>query len=261
MGIIIACILLCTQMIFAHTNTEVHRDHVSKPVVLPPPVLKKGKNLHTPHNIQKSHASSKKSQKMMVVIDPGHGGKDSGAIGPMGIKEKMVVLAISKMVVQCLNQDSHYQGVLTRSTDIYLPLRQRLAIARRYKPDLFIAIHADAAYQNSAIGASVFALSERGATSEMARWLAQKENQSELVDGLFVEKDRVLRSVLLDLSMPDKSTLPFVIACNDLPSNSWKKDKAHSSTRSNNSNTSIPFFRKISKWGLFLAALKVSAII
>lgn len=148
---------------------------------------------------------------IVVVIDPGHGGKDPGAIGMTGVKEKMVVLSISKMVQQLLTADPHYRAYLTRKTDIYIPLRQRLAIARGYKPDLFIAIHADAAYKNSAVGASVFALSERGATSELARWLAQKENASELVDGVFVQKDKVLRSVLLDLSQSHAITVSLEI--------------------------------------------------
>ncbi len=148
---------------------------------------------------------------IVVVIDPGHGGKDPGATGVAGVKEKMVVLSISKMVQQLLTSDPHYRAYLTRKTDIYIPLRQRLAIARGYKPDLFVAIHADAAYKNSAVGASVFALSERGATSEMARWLAQKENASELVDGVFVQKDKILRSVLLDLSQSHAITVSLEI--------------------------------------------------
>lgn len=140
------------------------------------------------------------SHRKTIVIDPGHGGKDPGAVGPAGYQEKNAVLAISKILQQILRQQG-YQVVLTRDRDFFIPLRQRLAIARRYKPDLFVAVHADAAYAgSSAYGASVFALSERGATSEGARWLAMKENQSELVDGIFVDKDPMLRSVLLDLS-------------------------------------------------------------
>lgn len=147
-----------------------------------------------------SFSKPKNREPVVIIIDPGHGGKDPGAIGAAGQKEKNVVLAISKILKQLLNQ-AGYRAELTRSQDVYIPLRQRLAIARRHKADLFVAVHADAAYKNAdANGASVFALSERGATSEMARWLAQKENESELVEGVFVEKDRLLRSVLLDLS-------------------------------------------------------------
>ncbi len=151
---------------------------------------------------QKTKPTVKRSkQPIVVVIDPGHGGKDSGAVGKAGHREKDVALAIAKQLQRQFNQQPGFHAVLTRSRDTYLPLRERLAIARRYKPKLFLAIHADAAYNNTAVGASVFALSERGATSEMVRWLAKKENQSELIDGVFIEqKDRLLRSVLLDLS-------------------------------------------------------------
>ncbi len=159
--------------------------------------------------VEKSSQAKRKQAKakpavmrsLVVVIDPGHGGKDPGATGVAGNKEKNVVLAISKILSRELVRQSGARVFLTRSRDEFIPLRQRLAIARRYKADLFIAVHADAAFQNTtANGASVFALSERGATSEMARWLAEKENQSELVDGVFVNKDQMLRSVLLDLS-------------------------------------------------------------
>lgn len=143
----------------------------------------------------------KRNRPVMVVIDPGHGGKDSGAVGSGNTREKDVVLAISKILQQAFRQQPGFAAELTRSQDVFISLRQRLEIARRCKADIFIAIHADAAYQNqSAIGASVFALSERGATSEGARWLAQKENESELVHGIIVDKDQMLRSVLLDLS-------------------------------------------------------------
>lgn len=143
----------------------------------------------------------KRNRPVMVVIDPGHGGKDSGAVGSGNTREKDVVLAISKILQQAFRQQPGFAAELTRSRDVFISLRQRLEIARRCKADIFIAIHADAAYQNqSAIGASVFALSERGATSEGARWLAQKENESELVHGIIVDKDQMLRSVLLDLS-------------------------------------------------------------
>ncbi len=139
-------------------------------------------------------------QTLTVIIDPGHGGKDSGAVGPNGAREKDVVLAVSKRLQQLFSQQPGFHVVLTRTQDVFIPLRQRLAIARQCRADLFIAIHADAAYNQDAIGASVFALSERGATSEGARILAEKENQSELLYGVTVGKDQILRSVLMDLS-------------------------------------------------------------
>lgn len=137
---------------------------------------------------------------LTVVIDPGHGGKDPGATGPARTREKDIVLAISKLLQEDINRQPGFQAKLTRDRDVFIPLRERLNIARRNKADLFIAIHADAAYKQDAAGASVFALSERGATSEMARWLASKENESEALYGKANSNDQVLRSVLIDLS-------------------------------------------------------------
>ncbi len=141
-------------------------------------------------------------KKIVVVIDPGHGGKDPGAIGPSGMMEKIVVLKIAKQLQKMLSEEPNFHAILTRATDRYLPLRKRLLIARKKRADMFIAIHADAYHHSHATGASVYALSERGATSEAARWLAEKENESEL-GGLSLEladKDAILRSVLIDLS-------------------------------------------------------------
>lgn len=140
-------------------------------------------------------------RKIVVVIDPGHGGKDPGAHGPDGAKEKNIVLEISKKLTELINQEPGYKAVLTRNGDYYLSLRQRLAVARRYKPDLFIAIHADAYPKPTAQGAGVYALSTRGATSEAARWLADNENASELDGGLDLSgRSYMIKSVLLDLS-------------------------------------------------------------
>ena len=140
-------------------------------------------------------------RNVMIVIDPGHGGKDPGAIGRYGIREKNIVLQISKKLCALINKQTGFKAVLTRSTDRYLTLRQRLSIARRYKPDLFIAIHADAYKNKKAQGASVFALSKHGATSEAARWLASRENQSELAGGLELSNvDGWLKSIMINLS-------------------------------------------------------------
>ena len=125
-----------------------------------------------------------RSPDVIVVIDPGHGGKDPGATGVRGTHEKTVVLSISKKLYRMINQQPGFKAYLTRDTDIYLSLRQRLAIARKHKADMFVAIHADAFSNTSAKGASVFALSSKGATSEAARWLAERENQSELIGGV-----------------------------------------------------------------------------
>ena len=140
---------------------------------------------------------------VIVVLDPGHGGHDPGAIGMKRTHEKQVVLAIAKRLKTMIDQQPGMRAVLTRNGDYYIGLRERMAIARRYNADLFIAIHADAFENHNSHGASVFALSQRGATSEAARWLAAKENYSEL-GGVNLSKlhdqNGVIRSVLIDLS-------------------------------------------------------------
>ncbi|MBX9587507.1 MAG: N-acetylmuramoyl-L-alanine amidase [Gammaproteobacteria bacterium] len=148
-----------------------------------------------------------KARDVVVVIDPGHGGKDPGARGATGTQEKDVVLAIAKRLQAQINRQPGFRAVLTRNSDYFLSLRNRLALARKYRGDMFIAIHADAHDHVNACGVGVYALSQRGATSEAARWLAQQENQSELVGGVdLTDKDQVLKSVLLDLSQTQSIT-------------------------------------------------------
>ncbi len=137
---------------------------------------------------------------VVVVIDPGHGGKDPGALGAGGSREKNVVLAISKELATALQAQPGVNVYLTRKEDVYLTLRQRLRIARQYKADIFIAIHADAYRNGDSQGASVYALSLGGASSEAARWLAAAENYSELGGVDLKDKNDVLRSVLINLS-------------------------------------------------------------
>lgn len=144
---------------------------------------------------------SKHSRNIIIVVDAGHGGKDPGATGPDGTHEKTVVLAIAKDLKRDINGIPGFKAVLTRKGDYYLHLRDRLKIARKDKADMFISIHADAYKNASASGASVFALSQHGATSEAARWVAERENASELMGGVDLgDKTRVLKSVLLSLS-------------------------------------------------------------
>jgi N-acetylmuramoyl-L-alanine amidase len=146
-------------------------------------------------------SSNEKWQDLVVVLDPGHGGKDSGAKGKQGTQEKEVVLAIGLMLQKELQAIRGLKVYMTRSTDVFIPLRERLSIARQHKADLFIALHADAFKNSSARGASVFALSQRGATSEGAHWLAEKENESEMLGGADLsDKDHMLKSVLIDMS-------------------------------------------------------------
>lgn len=137
----------------------------------------------------------------VVAIDAGHGGEDSGARGPSGTREKDVVLQISRALYAAINKEPGMRAVMIRDGDYYVGLRQRIVKARQHQADLFISIHADAFTHPRAQGASVFTLSEHGASSEAARWLATSENRADLVGGVSLDdKDDVLTSVLLDLS-------------------------------------------------------------
>lgn len=142
---------------------------------------------------------------IIIAIDAGHGGEDPGAIGPRGLQEKGVVLAIARQLQQQINAQQGFRAELIRTGDYFIPLRRRTEIARQKNADLFVSIHADAAPRTSAYGASVYALSDRGATSETARWLADSENRSDLIGGAgnvtLGDKDQMLAGVLLDLSM------------------------------------------------------------
>lgn len=152
-----------------------------------------------------THTAKGTGRDIVIAIDAGHGGEDPGAIGPNGAREKNIVLAISKELQRQINSERGFRAELVRTGDYFIPLRRRTEIARKKGADLFVSIHADAALRRSAFGASVYALSERGATSETARWLAKTENQSDLIGGTgsvnLDDKDPVLAGVLLDLSM------------------------------------------------------------
>jgi len=142
---------------------------------------------------------------IIVAIDAGHGGEDPGASGSSGQHEKDITLSIARELQRQINGEKGFRAELTRTGDYFIPLRQRTEIARKKGADLFVSIHADAAPSSAAVGASVFALSERGATSETARWLADSENRSDLIGGAGAvsldDKDKMLAGVLLDLSM------------------------------------------------------------
>lgn len=144
-------------------------------------------------------ANNDKQRDIVVVIDPGHGGKDPGARGAGGTHEKDVVLAIAQALQRNINQQPGFHAFLTRDSDYYIPLRDRLEIARKDRGDMFVAIHADAFHNSYSMGSSVFALSARGASSEAARWLAEKENYSELGTTNLDDKNDMLRSVLINL--------------------------------------------------------------
>lgn len=152
---------------------------------------------------KKINKTTKVDRKLVIVIDPGHGGRDSGAVGKNGVKEKEIVMKVAKMLADKINESKRMRAVLTRSGDKYVSLRRRLQIARKHHADLFVAIHADAYMHSRAAGASVYALSPQGATSEAARWLAQQENHSELgkveLDELS-DQSKMLRSIMIDLA-------------------------------------------------------------
>ena len=146
-----------------------------------------------------------KKRPVVIAIDAGHGGEDPGALGPGGVREKDVVLALAKELSRLFTQAEGFKPVLIRSGDYYVGLRKRTARARQHNADFMVSLHADAFTSPKAHGASVYALSKRGASSETARWLAETENRADLIGGeggvSLDDKDNVLAGVLLDLSM------------------------------------------------------------
>ncbi|MGL4317018.1 MAG: N-acetylmuramoyl-L-alanine amidase [Pseudomonas sp.] len=148
---------------------------------------------------------AKGQRDIMVVIDAGHGGKDPGAVGAKGEQEKVVALAIARQLARKINAQRGFKARLVRNEDIFIPLRKRVEVARSHNADMFISIHADAAPRRTAAGASVFALSQGGATSTTARWMAQRENKADLIGAqdllTLKDKDPMLAGVILDMSM------------------------------------------------------------
>ncbi|MBA2922515.1 AMIN domain-containing protein [Pseudomonas sp. P7] len=151
--------------------------------------------------VEKAHPK----RDIMVVVDPGHGGKDPGAIGSKGQREKDVVLSIAQLLSKRLKREKGFDVKLVRNDDFFVPLRKRVDIARQHKADMFISVHADAAPRLTASGASVYALSEGGATSATARFMAQRENGADLLGATTLlnlkDKDPMLAGVILDMSM------------------------------------------------------------
>jgi len=142
-----------------------------------------------------------KLRDLVIAIDAGHGGDDPGARGQKGTREKDVVLDIARRLAALVRKEPGMQPVMVRDGDYYVGLRKRMEIARKHRADLFISIHADAFRDRRVTGASVYAVSRRGASSEMARWLAARENAADLVGGVSLDdKDDLLAEVLLDLA-------------------------------------------------------------
>ncbi len=142
---------------------------------------------------------------ILVVVDAGHGGKDPGAVGSKGEREKDVALAIARLLARRIDREKGFKARLVRNGDVFVPLRKRPEVARRYNADMFVSVHADAAPRLTASGASVYALSEHGASSTMARWMAERENGADLIGNSgnlpLQGRDKVLAGVILDMAL------------------------------------------------------------
>lgn len=146
-------------------------------------------------------APRNQDKPIIIAIDAGHGGQDPGAIGKTGLQEKEVALAIARKLAKAINAEPNMRAVLTRDGDYYLGLRDRVNVARKHQADLFVSVHANAFHKPTMRGSAVYVLSDRGVTSEHARWLARKENEADLVGGVELHgKDHELAAVLIDLS-------------------------------------------------------------
>jgi N-acetylmuramoyl-L-alanine amidase len=154
-----------------------------------------------PRAVQAAHAPADDGRAIVIAVDAGHGGKDPGALGRSGTREKDVVLAIARSLAKRINAEPGMRAVLTRTDDNYISHRERIRRARAADADMFVSVHADAVRNREVSGSSVYVLSDRGASDEAARWLAERENASDLAGGIPLDdKDTMLGSVLLDLS-------------------------------------------------------------
>jgi N-acetylmuramoyl-L-alanine amidase len=171
---------------------------INKPMGTPPPL---STPVPAPAVPAPPMTQARIDRLIIVAIDPGHGGEDPGAIGPSGLREKDVVLAVSLKLRDSINAVPGMRAMLTRDADFFVPLHERVRKARRVQADLFVSIHADAFFKPQARGASVFALSQNGASSSAARWMASKENAADLVGGVNIKaKDATVARALLDMS-------------------------------------------------------------
>jgi N-acetylmuramoyl-L-alanine amidase len=150
---------------------------------------------------------------IVVAVDAGHGGEDPGAIGQRRVREKDVVLKIARKLAALVEREPGMRAVLIRDGDYFVPLRDRMKKARQHKADLFVSVHADAVLNREVRGSSVYVLSERGASNEQARWLAQRENASDLIGGVSLGgKDGDLKEVLLDMSQAGAMDASYDVA-------------------------------------------------
>ncbi|MWN91189.1 hypothetical protein GQ597_10790 [Gilliamella sp. Pra-s65] len=160
--------------------------------------------------------SSAYAAKVVIAVDAGHGGKDSGAIGKNKLYEKTVTLSIAKKITNLLNKDPNFKGVLTRSSDNFISVSQRSEIARKNKANLLVSVHADAAPNQNATGASIWVLSTKRADTELGRWLEQDEKQSQLLggagDALSDDHDPHLSQAVLDLQFSYSQQVGYELA-------------------------------------------------
>jgi N-acetylmuramoyl-L-alanine amidase len=172
-----------------------------------------------PIAIRPAHAPTDSGRDIIIAVDAGHGGVDPGASGRKGTREKDIVLSVAKLLAARINREPGMKAVLTRDGDYFITLQERTRRARRAKADLFVSIHADAIANPDVSGSSVYVLSERGASSEAARWLAESENAADLKGGVaLADKDPVLQGVLLDLSQAATISTAMIAAENVLKS-------------------------------------------
>src|SRR6185503_13124057 len=172
-----------------------------------------------PVAIRPAHAPSESGRDIIIAVDAGHGGVDPGASGRRGTREKDVVLEVARALAARINQEPGMKAVLTRDGDYFISLRERNLRAQKARADLFVSIHADSIANPDVSGSSVYVLSERGATNEQARVLAERENAADLMGGIELDdKDPVLRGVLIDLSQTASISASLVAADNVLKS-------------------------------------------
>lgn len=180
---------------------KIERPAPSAAVPAPPPVAAAPKPAPAPD--PKPPTAAAVDRLIVIALDPGHGGEDPGAVGPSGLKEKDVVLAVGLKLRERLQTNPNIRVLMTRDADFFVPLQDRVRKARRVQADLFVSIHADAFFTPQARGASVFVLSDGAATSAAARWMANKENAADMVGGVNVgaaTKDANVLRALLDMS-------------------------------------------------------------
>ncbi|MEY2853716.1 MAG: hypothetical protein RL030_848 [Pseudomonadota bacterium] len=170
-------------------------DAISAASAAPPAVVA------APVAVKPRHAPEDSGRDIVIAIDAGHGGQDPGATGRSGTREKDVVLGIARALARRIEAEPGMRAILTRDSDHFIALRERLGIARRSRADLFVSVHADAIANRDVSGSSVYVLSEKGATNEAARWLAERENAADLKGGVSLgDKSNQLATVLMDLS-------------------------------------------------------------